>query len=94
MSLEIAVNGCYVHVIDEPNDRHTGDLGNIEEASDGTIVTSLTDNYISLEVQSPYSIVGRAVVVSVQCYSCLCSDGYYMQHYYSCFILSLIKPVK
>ena len=65
MSLEIAVNGCYVHVIDEHNDRHTGDLGNIEEASDGTIVTSLTDNYISLEVQSPYSIVGRAVVVSV-----------------------------
>ena len=44
--------------------RHVGDLGNIVENEDGTIQFQIIDDYISLQSNSTYNIVGRAIVVS------------------------------
>ena len=43
--------------------RHVGDLGNIENAADGTVKFTLTDHLISLIPDSDNYIVGRAIVV-------------------------------
>lgn len=43
------------------NERHVGDLGNIESDSDGVATFEFTDRIINLN--GPFSIVGRAVVV-------------------------------
>ncbi|XP_022094823.1 superoxide dismutase [Cu-Zn]-like [Acanthaster planci] len=42
-------------------ERHIGDLGNVEAGSDGTVSVNITDKMISLI--GPNSIIGRAVVV-------------------------------
>lgn len=41
--------------------RHAGDLGNIEAGADGTATVNITDSQIPLD--GPNSIVGRAIVV-------------------------------
>jgi len=43
------------------NDRHVGDLGNIESDSEGVATFNFTDRVINLS--GPFSIIGRAVVV-------------------------------
>lgn len=43
-------------------DRHAGDLGNIEAGADGKATIDIVDNQIPLE--GPNSILGRSVVVS------------------------------
>ena len=61
------------------------------EESDGTIVTSFSDDYISLERVSPYDIIGRAVVVSnsflqwVKLIVYCQSWDYYLLHVYCLF---------
>ena len=42
--------------------RHVGDLGNIMEGDDGSIMHSFTDHIIQLE--GNYSIIGKSIVVS------------------------------
>jgi len=49
------------HGAPEDNDRHVGDLGNIETNSTGTSIGSTTDSLIKLI--GPESILGRTVVV-------------------------------
>jgi len=46
-----------------PNDenRHVGDLGNVEVGDDGTYKHEFTDNLIKLT--GPYSVIGRSIVV-------------------------------
>ena len=42
--------------------RHFGDLGNVEEDTDGVVETSIKDYLASL--LGPFSVLGRAIVVS------------------------------
>ncbi|XP_019419259.1 PREDICTED: superoxide dismutase [Cu-Zn]-like [Lupinus angustifolius] len=49
------------HGAPEDENRHAGDLGNINVGDDGTVSLSITDNQIPLT--GPNSIIGRAVVV-------------------------------
>ncbi len=57
-----------------PNDenRHAGDLGNIEAGADGVANVNITDCQIPLT--GPNSIIGRSVVVRL--YSITCSIGH------------------
>ena len=43
--------------------RHVADLGNVEEDVNGEVHTTITDNVIQL--QGPYSVIGRTVVVNI-----------------------------
>ena len=47
--------------------RHVGDLGNIEEDSDGAVRTELSDDIATL--YGEFSVMGRAMVVSKSIYS-------------------------
>ncbi|KAF1869959.1 hypothetical protein Lal_00017537 [Lupinus albus] len=49
------------HGAPEDENRHAGDLGNINVTDDGAVSFSITDNQIPLT--GPNSIIGRAVVV-------------------------------
>ncbi|KLO15966.1 copper zinc superoxide dismutase [Schizopora paradoxa] len=49
------------HGAPSSNERHVGDLGNIESDSDGVAKFEFTDRVINLN--GPFSIIGRAVVV-------------------------------
>uniref|UniRef100_Q8W3X7 Superoxide dismutase [Cu-Zn] n=1 Tax=Bruguiera gymnorhiza TaxID=39984 RepID=Q8W3X7_BRUGY len=53
--------GSKEHGAPEDENRHAGDLGNVNVADDGTATFTITDNQIPLT--GPNSIVGRAVVV-------------------------------
>ncbi len=46
---------------DEPQQRHVGDFGNLNVASDGTVDTSFTDPVASLDGEA--SIVGKALII-------------------------------
>ncbi len=43
------------------NNRHVGDLGNVDANGDGTIVATISDSVIQLN--GPYSVIGRSVVL-------------------------------
>ena len=45
--------------------RHFGDIGNMEEDSNGNVVEEKSDYLLSL--LGPFSILGRALVVSTTC---------------------------
>ncbi|XP_028770796.1 superoxide dismutase [Cu-Zn] isoform X2 [Neltuma alba] len=49
------------HGAPEDENRHAGDLGNVNVGDDGTVSFNITDNQIPLS--GPNSIIGRAVVV-------------------------------
>ncbi|KAI8381403.1 superoxide dismutase [Radiomyces spectabilis] len=49
------------HGAPEDENRHVGDLGNINANADGKATLKVTDNQISLI--GPYSVIGRTVVV-------------------------------
>ena len=44
--------------------RHVGDLGNVVENPVGSVIYDFTDHVATL-IPGPYSILGRAIVVSV-----------------------------
>ena len=43
--------------------RHVGDLGNVQEDSEGEVSVTITDSYMSL--YGDYSVLNRAIVVRV-----------------------------
>ena len=55
--------------------RHVGDLGNVEERSDGTVAEQKTDRVASL--YGDQTILGRAIVVSVTIKAMFSRTDYY-----------------
>ena len=56
--------------------RHVGDLGNVVENPVGSVIYDFTDHVATL-IPGPYSILGRAIVVSapfseMSSYTCSC----------------------
>ena len=46
--------------------RHVGDLGNIEEASEGRVSTTIVDQSGLIQFDGPHSIIGKGMVVRKQ----------------------------